>query len=59
MTKKEIIKTIQNAEAKLDKELNECTLQFGYEGEYTQKMLARWAEVYGLLQELGIETKRG
>jgi len=54
-TKKQIIEKIQEVEKELDSDLHRSALTFGYESEITQKNLARWATIYGLMQDLGIE----
>ena len=59
MTKKEMIEKMQEREREADKKLKYWSARHGYESEKTDRYLWAWAEIFELMTELGIETKRG
>lgn len=59
MTKKEMIKTIQEKEASNWKDLEEWERLFGEKHDLTKRARCQWAVVYGLMDELGIAINRG
>lgn len=58
MTKKEMIKTMQEQEAKRWERLKDCEDFLGKEDESTKRAQCRWGTLYRLMQDLEIETKR-
>lgn len=58
MTKKEMIETMQEREAIANKELDHWIAKYGRDHKDTDLYLWAWAEIYELMEELGIPTKR-
>lgn len=58
MTKKDMIKTMQEQEANHWKDLEEWERIFGEQHDLTKRARAKWAVVYGLMEELGIKINR-
>ncbi len=54
MTKKEMIKTIQQKEAELFLEMKEYASLFGEESPQHKTKRMRWGEIFGLMHELNI-----
>ena len=54
MTKKEMIQTIQVAEAQAWKELKRAQRLWGREDELTSKLRGQWRVVYELREALGV-----
>ena len=59
MTKKDMIEKIQEREASEWKNLREFENLLGEKNEHTKYYLHKWGTIYNLMEELGIETKRG
>lgn len=54
MTKREMIQTIQVAEAKAWKELKRAQRLWGREDELTSKLRAQWSMAYELREAMGV-----
>ena len=58
MTKAKMIETMQKREAKANKQVMYYAKKYGYINQRTKLYLWKWGEIYQLMDELGIETKR-
>ena len=56
MTKKEMIQTIQQLEAKLYLELKQAEQQYGSHDDFTGTRRSQWSSVHRLMQAMNIES---
>lgn len=58
MTKANIIKLLQQKEAELYLNCIQCDSVFGKEHRASEKATSRWATVFQILEQIGVESDR-